>query len=227
MTDREDCFAVIVDLVGSRQHTDRRWVHREFVAAMERVNAHVPSIEALVPTLGDEAQGRYGSLADAVMATLLLRLHLPAGLDARAGIGAGVVEQIGTGVVGLVQDGPGWWAARDAIVEAKAREVARHRSLRTWYRVAAPHGGAARPDVDEPAERLVNAYLVVRDHVVTGMSERSRRLLLGLMQGLSRTQLAEAEQIPASAVSQNLRRSGVFAVLDAHEQLFGDGQEPD
>lgn len=209
--------AVIVDLVGSRQHRDRAWVHRVFTTALAAVNEAVEADQPLAPTVGDEAQARYLSVEAALRATLLLRLELPPGLDARAGIGVGAVQHLGQGLAGLLQDGPGWWAARDAVNEAKARETGRDRSLRTWYLVAdGVDTGTTYPDPDQ-----VGAFLLTRDEIVTGMPARSRRLLRGVLDGRTQAELADLEGVSASAVSQNLRRSGAYAVLHAHELLAG------
>ena len=214
----ETRVAMIVDLVGSRRHHDRAWVHKTLLDALDAVNVAVKADQPLAPTVGDEAQARYMTVQAAISASLLLRLALPEGLDSRCGIGVGPVQHLGTGVVGLLQDGPGWWAARDAIIEAKAREGARDRTLRTWYMVA------DSPDVRVssflPAE-LVNAYLLMRDEIVSRMPIRSRRLLSGLLRGQSQAEMAATEGVSASAVSQNLRRSGAFAILHAHQSLVG------
>lgn len=212
--------AVIIDLVGSRQHRDRAGLHRTFVTALAQVNAVVRAEQDLAPTVGDEAQARYHSVTDALRATLLLRLVLPEGLDCRAGIGVGQVQDLGPSVVGLLQDGPGWWAARDAINEAKAREIVKDRTLRTWYLLA----DDVEPAQDVPPALVVQALLLTRDEIVSSMQERSRRLLLGVLQGVSQADLAIQEEISPSAVSQNLRRSGAYAVLHAHERL--DWTEP-
>lgn len=211
--------AVIIDLVGSRQHADRRWVHESMRAAMQRVNGLVEFDLPLEATVGDESQGRFRSLADALRATLLLRLVLPEGMDCRAGIGVGPVEDLEIGAYGPIQDGPAWWAARDAIVEAKAREVTRNPTLRTWYVAAGGSDGAAG---DSGVPALVNAALLVRDEVVTQMSPRSRRLMLGMMLGRSQAEMAAEEGVTQSAVSQSLRRSGAMAVLSSHELLVAN-----
>lgn len=212
--------AVIVDLVGSRRHADRAWVHRSMLEAQATTNRLVPHDQPMTPTLGDESQARYLTLLDALNATLVLRLALPETMDCRAGIGIGSVEELGTGVAGPVQDGPAWWSARDAIVEAKAREAGRTPGLRTWYQLA---DEPAVPVAAHPSVNLVNAFLLMRDEVVTQMSPRSRRLLLGLVQGRSQQEMAAAEGISQSAVSQNLRRSGAVAVLASSDVLAGWG----
>jgi hypothetical protein len=202
---RETGVAVIADLVGSREHPDRRAVQRALVAGLDEVNAQVPAVQPLRPTVGDESQGVYARLPDALAATLLLRLVLGPGLDCRFGIGAGWYETVGDPDGALIQDGSAWWSAREAIVEAKDRESGRHATLRTW--VAGEDAAVA------------NAYLLARDHLVAEMSPRSRRLLVGLLRGRTQTALAGEEGISPSAVSQNLRKSGALAVLGGMELL--------
>ena len=200
--------AVIGDLVRSRKQEDRRIAQKRFVEALGRVNDSVPAVQPFAPTVGDECQALYGDLESAVRATLLLRLHLPESLDCRFGIGAGEYATIGEGQVGGIQDGSAWWSARDAIVETKRRER-RNATLRTWFEIA--------PDVrrsDYPSPAMTNAYLLCRDQLVSVMSDRNRRRLLGLIQGQSQVELAAAEGITQSAVSQSLRTSGAFAILD-------------
>ncbi len=215
MTELSTRVTMIVDLVGSRRHADRAWVHRAFTDALAAVNGTVPAEQPLEPTVGDEAQARYATVEEALRSSLLLRLELPDQLDARTGIGVGPVQHLGHGAVGLLQDGPGWWAARDAINEAKARETGRDRTLRTWYVVAdgVPRGG------EHPDPAHVDAFLLLRDEIVSGMLPRSRRLLRGVLDGRTQADLADEEGISASAVSQNLRRSGAYAVQHAHDLL--------
>jgi len=203
--------ACIVDLVGSRRQPDRRATQVALDDALARVNRLAPGREPLAPTVGDECQGVFDDLATALRATLLLRLALPEGLDCRAGLGVGSVQTVGAGRYGRVQDGPAWWAARDAIVEAKRRESGRNRSVRTWY--------AVDDDVAaEPAE-VVNAYLLCRDQLVGSMNDRARRILAGVLEGRTQVQIAQDEQVSQSAVSQALQRSGAVAVLAAAELL--------
>ena len=221
MSDGPLRVAVIIDLVGSRQQRDRAWLHRVFLDALAQVDALVPGELALAPTVGDEAQARYWRVSDALTATMLLRLVLPESLDCRAGIGVGAVQDLGPGVAGLLQDGPGWWAARDAINEAKARERGKDRTLRTWYLVSTEE----TPEHVLPAA-VVQAFLLARDEIISAMPDRSRRLLLGVLRGSSQADLAAQEGISASAVSQNLQRSGAYAVLHAHERLAGEVPTP-
>lgn len=202
-------FAVIGDLVGSRRSASRAEVQRGLVDALALTNEVVPAAQPLAPTIGDEFQGVHDDLGSALRATLVVRLALPDGVDCRCGVGLGTLENVGTSEYGHTQDGPAWWAARDAIVEAKRRESGRTRRLRTWFLKHDREGGG---DVG-----LVNAYLLCRDDVVGRLDARQRRLALGLLRGTSQKDLAAAEGISASAVSQSLHRSGAFALVQAAE----------
>jgi len=87
--------------------------------------------------------------------------------------------------------------------------------VRTWFRRDAAAGDPGKPS----SEALVNAYLLARDQIVSTMNPRARRLLLGQLLGSTQAQLAAAEGVTQSAVSQNLSRSGANA-LAAGEALL-------
>jgi hypothetical protein len=195
--------AVIVDLVRSREYEDRVQAQRAMLGAISSVNQLVPSIQPLAATIGDEFQGLYADAAAALRATLLLRLAVPEPYDCRFGIGVGDYQLVGQSSVGIVQDGTAWWLAREAIEETRRREKRQNRTLRTWL----------RHEHDPAAEAMADAYLLGRDELVSSMSARSRRLLLGLLEGRTQGYMAQAEGISQSAVSQGLRTSGAHAVL--------------
>lgn len=204
--------ALIGDLVGSREHPSRRVVQEGMLRALDEVNRRVEAVQPLEPTIGDELQGVLGSVGDALLATLVLRLALPADLDVRCGLGAGRIEVVGASAYGLTQDGPAWWAARAAVDSVKARER-RLPALRTW--LADPDGPQeARMDHD-----LVNAYVLCRDEIVTGLDARGRRLALGLLDGRTHADLARAEGVSASAISQRVRRDGLTALVASAGQV--------
>lgn len=201
-------IAVIADIVGSRQLADREGAQRAIVDAIARVEHDRPrALQPLRATVGDELQGLYVGLPDALDALLLLQLALPEGVECRFGIGVGEVRTL-EAAGGAVPDGPGWWAAREAVehVEALSRRAAPH--ARTWV----VGGGDEDADMHRTAE-LANAYLLARDHIVAGMSERARRLTYGRCIGRTQTDLAAEEGITQSAVSQLLSAAGAPAIL--------------
>src|SRR4051812_21425360 len=102
---------LIGDVVGSRTAADRRALHRTLTSALEAIASN--AVDAPAFTVGDEFQGSYASVGDAIAAALELRLAVAPDVDVRFGIGWGGATMLDpdTGI----QDGPGWWAAREAI----------------------------------------------------------------------------------------------------------------
>lgn len=194
----EVVYALIGDVVGSRELDDRAGAQRRIGAVLTEVTGQVPHVQPLEPTVGDEFQGAFATLGAATLATLLVRLALLPDIDVRCGLGYGEVTVHDPASRPLLQDGPGWWVAREALEEIDSRG-------RTWY--AGPEAGR------------VNAYLLTRDALVDRLNERGWRMLrLGLL-GESQQRIAEVEGVSKSAVSQQFAR-GIGAVRDA-QALFG------
>lgn len=207
---------LIGDLIGSRVSHDRHALHARFERALDEVNAAFSPPTPMRMQVGDEYQGVFASLGDALSASLLVRLALRPEGDIRHGIGRGEVEVLGTSP--RVEDGPGWWAARAAIERVEQAEAkAATRTLRTAY-VADFSAPAGDQTTDEAA---VNASLLLRDELVTGLSERSLSVLRGLLAGQTQRDLADELGISPSAVSQRVRADGLGTILAAHELMGG------
>lgn len=212
-------FTLIGDLVASRSVPSRTVVQDRVGAALSRVAEIVPPIDRIEPTVGDEFQGAFGSFGDAARAALLLRLHLMPHVDSRYGLGVGLREMLDPDRRPLLQDGPAWWSARQAIDELGRP---RRRSARTWY-------DASQAPLDEqqqgealsvPDPGLANAFLLCRDQLVDRLSERGCRMLLLSSEGATQRDIAAAEGISKSAVSQQFAR-GIQAVKEAQAMLGG------
>ena len=118
---------LIGDIVGSRGSVDRADLHRAVEAALRQVDDAVPSLTGLRVTVGDEFQGSYATLGEALDAGLRVRLALLPDVDTRVGIGRGSVTTLDPDRG--IEDGPGWWAARSAVEaaeEAAAKPATRH-----------------------------------------------------------------------------------------------------
>jgi hypothetical protein len=198
-------FTLIGDLIGSRDVPDRSALQRTIGEVLERVNGAIDTVQSLEPTVGDEIQGGFRTIGDATLATLLIRLELLPEIDMRFGLGYGDVTVHDGDRRPLLQDGPGWWTAREAIDRLKGKRG-------TLY--AGPDAAAGTPD---PA--YVNAFLLTRDALVATLNDRQHRMLLLALQGRSQRAIAEAEGITESAVSQAFAR-GVRAAHDA-QVTFG------
>ena len=208
--------ALIVDIVGSRRIPDRVAAQGDLDAAIARVTNDLPvALTPLHPIVGDEMQAVYPDVGTAIRASLLVQLALPDAVECRFGAGAGEVGVVPS-AAGDISDGPGWWAAREAIeeVERLARRTAP--SARTRLAAAADQPVEIRAGVG-----TVNAYLIARDQLVGAMSERTRRLTYGRCLGITQRELAEAEGITQSAVSQALTTSGAAAVVEGFHLLAG------
>ena len=204
---------LIGDVVQSRTSPDRAALHASLNAVLDQANAILSPVVPLRITVGDEFQGCFAQVGEALHATLWLGLHLAPQAELRHGIGWGTVTVLADDP--RVEDGPGWWAAREAIESVKreaGRAGARH--LRTAYRRAGEGEAIEGPDPNP-----VNAALICRDQMIGSVSERSLRLLRGTLEGRSQAELAEDEGISASAVSQRMRKDGLAVIVAADELL--------
>jgi hypothetical protein len=200
---------VIGDVVRSRATADRSALHAALASVLDDANAALGPVVPLRITVGDEFQGCFATVGEALHATLWLRLHLAPRAGLRHGVGWGDVAVLQQEP--RVEDGPGWWAAREAIESVKhdaGRAGARR--LRTAYQ----RSGESGPDPDP-----VNAALMCQDQMVGSLSERSLRLLRGTFTGRSQVELAEEEKISSSAVSQRMRNDGLAVIVAADELL--------
>lgn len=226
---------LIGDLVRSRTATDRARLQRHFAAAVAQVSATIPSDDPPRILAGDECQGSWATVGQALAAATALRLALAAECEIRCGIGWGPVRWLDE--PGGTQDGPGWWRARAAIEQVE-RSAARPatRWLRTAYQGPDPAPDTAEPpgldgtdEVADPAfagpwppgpdQAAVNAALLCRDRLLGSWDQRSITILRGLMDGRTGREIAQHESISPSAVSQRIAADGIEAVLLADDLL--------
>ena len=201
-----ECVAVLVDVVASREG-DRGASHAALLDAIDQVNSRTSPLDPLRVTVGDEMQGIYPTLGDALQATFELRNLLFGAVDLRFGLGGGDVE--GVDAARGIQDGSAWWRAREATDHV--RELAAqpgHASARTCVRDGR---ASATPAVDEVV-RLVDAHLA-------SLRDGSRRSLIGLLAGRDNAEVARAEGISPSANSQRVNSGALRPLADAIEAL--------
>ncbi len=211
--------AVIADIVASRRLDDRAGAQRSLVDAVRAVERDLPVAAApLASVVGDELQGEYDDLSAALASLLLLRLALPDEVDCRFGVGVGEVRPIEL-ADRTVPEGPAWWAAREAIGHIERLQQRAAPLARTWIVLAEGHD----PTMTEPSRSPRRAYVLSRDQLVSAMSERSRRLTYGRCVGRSQRELADAEGISQSAVSQALAAAGAAVLVEGFEASHRDG----
>jgi hypothetical protein len=198
---------LIGDIVGSRRVADRSTQHRLLNRALADIAAD--AIDAPAFTVGDEFQGSYPTIGSAIDAALSLRLAIAPGIDVRFGIGWGEVMVLDASAG--IQDGPGWWAAREAIEwTASAQRQPGLALVRTSFRI----NGESERDTE-----AINAALLCRDHLIGSLDDRSLRILKGLLSNNTKKDIAAAEGISASAVSQRAGRDGLDLIVQATQYL--------
>ncbi|KUI41294.1 RNA polymerase subunit sigma-70 [Mycobacterium sp. IS-1590] len=198
---------LIGDVVGSRRVADRAATHRALNVAL--AEAVAGAIDAPAFTVGDEFQGSYPTVGAAIDAAFTVRLAVAPEIDVRFGIGWGAVTVLDS--KSRIQDGPGWWAAREAIEwTASTQRQPGLALVRTSFRVE----GGVRRDVD-----AINAALLCRDHLIGSLDDRSLRIVKGLLTGETKKDIATAEGISASAVSQRAGRDGLDLIVLAAQYL--------
>ena len=201
--------AVIADIVRSRELGDRAEAQRAIATAVARTEGDIPlALAPLTAVVGDELQGEYATIGAAVASLLLVRLNLPDGVDCRFGVGFGEVRPVELDGR-TIPEGPAWWAARAAIERVETMQQRLAPLARTWVEASESADAAVRHEV-----ALANAYVLSRDHLVSSMSERTRRLTYGRCLGRSQRDLAADEGITQSAVSQALASAGSAAVVE-------------
>ncbi len=204
--------ALIGDIVESRRSRDRKALHTRLDAVLEHVNGEGPVVDPAVITLGDEFQGVYATLGDALRASFRIRLLLHP-VDVRFGVGRGDITVLDRDRG--IHDGPAYWNARDAIEKAKHRASrAQTRTSRTAY--VSPDDPPGRADA-------VQAALDCLDFMIGSLSDTSRTILGGLMEGRTQLSIATDVGISPSAVSQQVRNNGLGVAVEVMESL---GRQP-
>src|SRR6478735_1926716 len=112
LKDETSPVVLIGDVVDSRLHPDRQQLHDALEAAIVAANSSSTPLDPLVITLGDEFQGVFATVGDALTASFHVRAHLHPLADVRFGVGRGEVSTLDA--ARGIHDGPGYWAARDA-----------------------------------------------------------------------------------------------------------------
>jgi hypothetical protein len=222
-------IAVLADIVRSRELTDRGRGQAAAEDAFARVEhdllageagaPYAPAVQPFRSTVGDEFQGVYADLADALARVLLIRLTLPDDLDCRFGLGSGWIAPVPSADRDDLQDGSAWWSARAAIEAAHALQSGVAEGSRSWFVAADDDGDPALPRFAP----VVNAYLLARDQLVAELSGRARRSVYGALVGHRQVDVARELGVSQSAVSQARRRGPAAALVAGWDELQRGG----
>jgi len=202
--------AIIGDLVQSRRHSDQMALFATVRQSLERVNLHVPALQPLQMTIGDEFQAVYETVPAALDASLMVRLELAGTCDVRFGIGWGEISTFDSDATPMAQSGSSWWNAREALDRAAA-EVTR----RGWPRGMRTLISGLPPDQNA----TMNAFLLCHDELLSAMDARASKATLGLMLGRRQLDIANELGISQPAVAKRQKESGAMAIIRAHQLL--------
>ncbi len=195
---------IVGDVIASRQAGEREELQQVLRRSLGAVNDSVPPVQPLTITIGDEFQGAYLRMEDALRGSLLLQLQLKGTADIRAGLGWGELF-FGEETSPLDQDGPCWWRAREALEWigrlGGSRGVARSR--RTACRTGTSW------------DSTLNGYLAMRDEVMSGIDETDARIIFGLLAGQSQTEIAAQLHMNKSSVNRRVQGHGLLAVVSS------------
>ena len=209
--DPRNYASLIGDLVASRAAGGRAALQARVTEVLGAVDRVVVGVQPLAQTVGDEFQGLYGSVGDAVEATLRIRLLLRGTSDVRFGIGWGGLEVFDAKSLPFQQDGPAWWSARDAL-DAIGKAQRGREAPKGWRTaIASETLGGAVP--------VINAFLICRDEIMDGFDDRDARIMAGLLEGLTQSDLAAREGVTQSAIAQRITKNGTYALMRSHELI--------
>jgi hypothetical protein len=196
-------FALIADVVGSREVGNRARLQRSLLRLVDDLNQrHGAGLVApLALVAGDELQG----LAEEPGLLVDLSTHLAEELHPvrlAVGIGRGELSTDLAEEVGAM-DGPAFHRAREALVEARQRDA--------WVHVS---GWGAEADA------LLSATFSLIAAVRGGWTSTQLRYARAARTALQR-EVAERFGVGASTVSESLRASRASVVHQAEEALRG------
>lgn len=216
-------YAVLIgDIAHSRSFPNQRELFRRMGDHFDWVNEHVQAEQALELAFeqGDEFQGAYRSLEQAVTASILLRMRFkgdamkPAArdMDIRVGLGYGQITVYDATIAPRGQSGDAWWNAREAIEEAESRR-GKHgmpKSTNTRFKGSSPE-----------TERMINAMLLAVDQVLYRMDRRGIHIALELLRGTPQKDIARQLATSQPTVSRSAREQGANTIRAIIEELGG------
>lgn len=211
-TNLEKVAALIGDLIGSRRIVSRIEVQKRLEATLDRVNTRFRPLQALRFTIGDEFQGVFTDLKDAIKASVWIRLETESLVGVRMGIGWGDLTVIDADRDPMLQDGSSWWRAREAIGEVTKDE--RRNSTPQSTRALVRTGG--------PNEGTINAGMILLDALLARFDSTDATMAMMGLDHHTQEEMAARLGMNKSSISRRMQRHGVAALVSAYRSLGGD-----
>lgn len=189
--------AIIGDLVGSRaMPLDRRAaVQEQFESVLDKINENFKSEIAslFLITAGDEAQGILKQPNRCYEIIRQVQIGL-APTEIVFGVGFGSLST-SLGVFAVGADGPAFYRAREALVEAKEERKAYGKSILREVRISSD--AAVR-------DELINALFLSLSVIKSRWTQKQTAILNLLEQGKSPSEAADILKIPISNISRTI-----------------------
>jgi hypothetical protein len=201
--------AIIGDLVASRQRGERAGIQATAEAALARVNARFDPEQPFRFTVGDEFQGVMPTVEQGVLAAAWIRLETTGAIGVRMGIGWGELEILDASRNPILQDGPCWWRARQAIKLVSDWEAANQK----------PSSTATLAITNDEREGRFNAGLILVDYLLSGFDQTDAVIARMVTDGHSQDEAADHLGVNKSSVSRRMQRHGITAFLAA-QRMF-------
>ncbi|WP_455951321.1 SatD family protein [Arcanobacterium haemolyticum] len=205
----EKYIAVIGDMVDSRG-VNRVSSHHALTDSLARVDAG--SVQSLHPTVGDEIQGVFATIGDAFRAMHQCRIELMIrGADIRWGIGYGEIVTIDPKLD--IQDGSGWWNAREALNQlVSVEEKAGWSNIRTYFYM------------EEKERSSFGQWILPLSHMIdvhmTRLNPSTSTTLRGVLRGDSNQQVARRLKISPAANSMRVNDNDLRPLAAAMKSLW-------
>lgn len=194
--------ALIGDIVESKRAEDRESLQHQLLDILDSVNEITNPTTTLRITRGDEFEGAFPTLAAAWEATLRLRMMMRSrGHDLWTSVAWGEVTALADAEHAAIQDGPVWWAARDALTDLKQSSPQRTPDNRRTVFTA-----------EIPNHALLEAAVSLRDEVIAGLDPADAAITLGLMDGVTQASIAETLEVTAGVISRRAHRNGLLTL---------------
>jgi len=209
-------YAVVIgDIVSSRTFEDQEALLDLVIRNLEWVNERTSPVQPLEMTIADEFQGAYANVGEALDAALFVQLCLLGEVELRFGCGWGEISRFDPESASMVQSGPAWWTAREALDEVVELGAKRLWPSTIRTRVRRP---SEMPSF-ESTERLVNSFLMCRDALLASLDQKDARIALALFFRERPEHVAMELGISQPAVANRQKKKNLSKLLRAHQEI--------
>ncbi|MFC3928897.1 SatD family protein [Streptococcus caprae] len=200
-------FAIIGDIVDSKELSERRRHQKELQDCLDVINQTYSSVIAskFSITLGDEFQGLLSLDAPIFHIIDIIRFSLPS-INLRFGVGQGEILTEINPDLSIGADGPAYWLAREAITYVHQKND--YGNTQVCVRLA-----------DKEAQEIINSLISASEAIKSNWRESQASLLHALLdigtyeEHFDQQELGNRVSLTSSALSKRLKSSNLKVYL--------------